>query len=66
MDKKTELITLLLSYIEQEVTVAQLRGSLEKLEPAYETNRLLKQINSTNDAEEIQSFVTDALYDLVK
>jgi hypothetical protein len=66
MNEKTALIELLLSYIEQEITVAQLRDSLRKLKPAYETNRLLNQIKSTNDAEAIQSFVTDALYDLVK
>jgi hypothetical protein len=66
MDEKTKLIELPLSYIEQEITVLQLRDSLKKLKPAYETNRLLNRINSTNDAEAIQSFVTDALYDLVK
>ena len=65
MDEKTELIELLLSYIEQEITVKQLRDALGKIKPAYETNRLLNQINSTNDAEAIQSFVTDALSDLV-
>jgi hypothetical protein len=66
MDEKTGLIEFLLSFIEQEITVEQLRGALEKSKPVYETNRLLNQTNSTNDAEEIQSFVTDALYDLVK
>ncbi len=66
MDEKTELIELLLSYIEQEITVEQLREALGKLEPAYETNRLLNQINSTDDPEEIQSFVTATLADLVK
>ena len=66
MDKKTELIALLLSYIEQEITVKQLRDALEKIKPAYETNGLLNQINSTNDADAIESFVTDALDDLVK
>ena len=65
MDEKTELIRLLLSYIEQEITVEQLRDALGKIKPAYETNRLLNQINSTNDAEAIKSFVTDALSDLV-
>jgi hypothetical protein len=65
MDEKTKLIALLLSYIEQEITVKQLRDALEKIKPAYETNRLLNQINSTNDAEAIKSFVTDALSDLV-
>ena len=65
MDEKTELIKLLLSYIEQEITVKQLRDALGKIKPAYETNRLLNQINSTNDAEAIQSFVTGALSDLV-
>jgi hypothetical protein len=66
MDEKTELIKLLLSYIEQEITVEQLKDALEKLTPAYETNRLLNQINSTDDAEETQSFVTATLADLVK
>ena len=65
MDEKTELIKLLLSYIEQEITVKQLRDALGKIKPAYETNRLLNQIKSTNDAEAIHSFVTDALSDLV-
>ena len=65
MDEKTKLMELLLSYIEQEITVEQLRDALEKIKPAYETNRLLNQINSTNDAEEINSFVTDALAYLV-
>ena len=65
MDEKTKLIALLLSYTEEEITVEQLRGALEKIEPAYETNRLLNQINSTNDAEAIQSFVTDTLTYLV-
>ena len=65
MDEKTELIKLLLSYIEQEITVKQLRDALGKIKPVYETNRLLNQLNSTNDAEAIQSFVTDALSDLV-
>ena len=65
MDGKTKLIALLLSYIEQEITVKQLRDALEKIKPAYETNRLLNQINSTNDAEAIKSFVTDTLSDLV-
>ena len=65
MDEKTELIKLLLSYIEQEITVNQLRDRLEKIKLSYETNRLLNQINSTNDAEAIQSSVTDALSDLV-
>jgi hypothetical protein len=65
MDDKTELIGLLLSYIDDEITVVQLRDSLGKIRPAYETNRLLNQINSTNDAEAIKSFVTDALSDLV-
>ena len=66
MDEKTKLMQLLLSYTEGEITVEQLKEALEKIEPAYETNRLLNQINSTNDAEEIQSFVTDALAYLVK
>jgi hypothetical protein len=65
MNEKTELIELLLSYIERKITVEQLRDSLGKIKLAYETHRLLNQINSTNDAEEIQSFVTDALSDLV-
>ena len=65
MDAKIELIELLLSYIEQKTTVEQLRDSLRKIKSAYETNRLLNQINSTDDAEAIQSFVTDALSDLV-
>jgi hypothetical protein len=65
MNEKTELIKLLLSYIEQEITVKQLRDALGKIKPVYETNRLLNQIKSTNDAEAIQSFVTDALSDLV-
>jgi hypothetical protein len=65
MDTKIELIELFLSYIEYNITVEQLRDSLRKIEPAYETNRLLKQINSTNDPEEIKSFVTDALSNLV-
>ena len=66
MDEKTELIKLLLSFIEQEITAEQLKDTLEKLKPAYETNRLLNQINSTDDAEEIQSFVTATLAALVK
>jgi hypothetical protein len=65
MDEKTKLIALLLSYIEQEITVKQLRDALEKIKPAYETNRLLNQINLANDAEAIKSFVTDTLSDLV-
>ena len=65
MNEKSELIELLLSYIERKVTVEQLRDLLGKIKPAYETNRLLNQINSTNDAEAIKSFVTDALSDLV-
>ena len=65
MDEKTELIKLLLSYIEQEITLKKLRDTLGKIKPAYETNRLLNQINSTNDSEAIKSFVTDALSDLV-
>jgi chromosome segregation and condensation protein ScpB len=65
MDEKTKLMELLLSYIEQEITVEQLRAALEKFKPAYETNRFLNQINSTYDAEEINSFVTDALAYLV-
>ena len=65
MNEKTKLIVLLLSYIEQEITVKQLRDALAKIKPAYETNRLLNQINSTNDAEAIKSFVTDTLSDLV-
>jgi hypothetical protein len=65
MDEKVKLIELLLSYIEREITVQQLRDSLEKIKPAYETNRLLNQINSTNDAELIKSFVTDTLSDLI-
>ena len=65
MDEKTKLITLLLSYTEREITIDQLKDTLEKIEPAYETNRLLNQINSTNDAEAIQSFVTDTLTYLV-
>jgi hypothetical protein len=66
MDEKAKLMELLLSFIEQEITVVQLRDALKKIKPAYETNRLLNQINSTNDAEEINSFVTDALAYLVK
>jgi len=66
MDKKTELIALLLSYIDQEITVCQLRDALKKTKSFYETNRLLNQINSTNDAEAIESFVTNALDDLIK
>jgi hypothetical protein len=66
MDKKTELIALFLSYIEQEITVEQLRDALNKIKPSYETNRLLNQISSTNDAETIESYVTNALDDLVK
>jgi mannitol/fructose-specific phosphotransferase system IIA component (Ntr-type) len=66
MDEKTELIKLLLSFIEQGITAEQLKDALEKLTPAYETNRLLNQINSTADTEEIQSFVTATLADLVK
>jgi len=65
MNEKTKLVVLLLSYIEQEITIKQLRDALEKIKPAYETNRLLNQINSTNDAEAIKSFVTDALSGLV-
>ena len=65
MNEKTELIELLLSYIERKTTVEQLKDSLEKIKLTYETHRLLNQINSTNDAEAIQSFVTDALSDLV-
>ena len=65
MDTKIGLIELLLSYIERKTTVEQLRDSLKKIKSAYETNRLLNQINSTDDAEAIQSFVTDALSDLV-
>jgi len=65
MDEKIELIELLLSYIERKITVQQLRDSLGKIKSVYATNRLQKQINSTNDAEVIQSFVTDALSDLV-
>jgi uncharacterized protein YeeX (DUF496 family) len=65
MDKKTELVELLLSYIEKETTVEQLRDGLRKMKPAYETNRLLNQINSTNDAEAIKTFVTNALSGLV-
>jgi hypothetical protein len=65
MNEKSELIELLLSYIEWEITVEQLRDLLGKIKPTYETNRLLNQINSTNDAEAIKSFVTDALSDLV-
>jgi hypothetical protein len=65
MNEKTKLIALLLSYIEQEITVKQLRDALEKIKPAYETNRLLNQINLANDAEAIKSFVTDTLSDLV-
>jgi chromosome segregation and condensation protein ScpB len=63
---KKKLIELLLCYIDDEITVEQLRDSLGKIEPAYETNRLLNQIKSTNDTEAIQLFVTDALSDLVK
>jgi hypothetical protein len=65
MDDKKELIGLLLSYIDDEITVVQLSDSLEKIRSAYETNRLLNQTNSTNAAEAIKSFVTDALSDLV-
>ncbi len=65
MSEKAELIKLLLSYIEREITIEQLRDALWKIKPVYETNRLLSQINSTNDAKAIQSFVTDALSDLV-
>ena len=65
MNEKIELIELLLSYIERKITVEQLRDSLGKIKSAYATNRLQNQINSTNDAEVIQSFVTDALSDLV-
>ena len=59
MDERTKLMELPLSYIEHEITVDQLRDALRNLKPAYETNRLLNQINDTNDAEEIKSFVTD-------
>ena len=65
MNEKTELIELLLSYIERKTTVEQLKYSLGKIKLTYETHRLLNQINSTNDAEAIESFVTDALSDLV-
>ena len=65
MNEKIELIELLLSYIERKITVEQLRDSLGKIKSVYATNRLQKQIKSTNDAEVIQSFVTDALSDLV-
>jgi hypothetical protein len=65
VNEKTELIELLLSYIERKTTVEQLKDSLEKIKLTYETHRLLNQINSTNDAEAIESFVTDALSDLV-
>jgi chromosome segregation and condensation protein ScpB len=65
MNEKSELIELLLSYIERKITVEQLRNLLGEMKPAYETDRLLNQINSTNDAEAIKSFVTDALSDLV-
>ena len=65
MNEKTELIELLLSYIERETTVERLKDSLGKIKLTYETHRLLNQINSTNDAEAIESFVTDALSDLV-
>ena len=65
MDEKTKLIALLLSYTEHEITVQQLKDSLGKIKLTYETHRLLNQINSTNDAEAIESFVTDALSDLV-
>ena len=65
MNEKIELIELLLSYIEWKITREQLRDSLRKMKPAYETNRLLNQINSTNDAEAIKSFVTDVLSDLI-
>ena len=72
MNEKTELIELLLSYIERKTTVKQLKdsyrafwGEMEKIKLTYETHRLLNQLNSTNDAEAIESFVTDALSDLV-
>jgi hypothetical protein len=65
VNEKIELIELFLSYIERKITVEQLRDALEKIKLADETNRLLNQINATNDAETIQSFVTDALSDLV-
>ena len=65
MNEKSELIELLLSYIERKITVEQLRNLLGEMKPAYETDRLLNKINSTNDAEAIKSFVTDALSDLV-
>jgi len=65
MGEKTELIKLLLSYIEHEITVKQLKNALEKMKPAFETDQLLNLINSTNDADVIQSFVTDTLADLV-
>ena len=61
MDEKTELIKLLLSYIEDEITIKQLIDSLEKIKPAYETNQLLNQINATNDVDAIKLFVTDTL-----
>ena len=63
MDEKTELIKLLLSYIEGEITVEQLRSSLRKTKLA--SNQLLNQINATNDPEAIKLFVTDALDDLI-
>ncbi len=65
MNEKSELIELFLSYIEQEIKTEQLRDALRKIKPTYETNRLLKQISSTNDTEAIQSFVTDTLSNLV-
>jgi hypothetical protein len=65
MDEKTKLIALLLSYTEHGITVQQLKDALEKIKLAYGTNRLLNQINSTNDADAIQSFVTDTLTYLV-
>jgi hypothetical protein len=65
VNEKTELIELLLSYIERNTTVEQLKDSLGKIKLTYETHRLLNQLNSTNDAEAIESFVTDALSDLV-
>jgi hypothetical protein len=65
VNEKAKLIELLLSYIERNTTVEQLKDSLEKIKLTYETHRLLNQLNSTSDAEAIESFVTDALSDLV-